>query len=133
MLLVRLPKSTLSDGFTTCGARIRKDDGGGHPMAEPLVKAMVFVTKHWVNTSGIAELIASAQYPLAEPRIAAIPVSELDVSNAGFVAVTFYPRMLENEKIKYVKALVPAHAVVVITEFKSRDELHALGFYKPKE
>lgn len=102
-------------------------------MAELPVKAMVFVTKHWVNTSGIAELVASAQYPLAEQRIVAIPVSEFDVSHASFVAVTFYPRMLENEKTKYVKALIPTHAVVIITEFKSRDELHALGFYRPKE
>ncbi len=95
---------------------------------EKLVKALVHVRQSWVETTGASTIFASANAALGHGGILAIPVTHWDISDQYFVEVTFYPRALESQPVKSLKAFIPKHEVVLIVELKSPEGMSALGY-----
>jgi hypothetical protein len=96
---------------------------------EELVKAFVHVRKTWANATGGGDVLASADV-LGHSDVLVIPVTRLDISDHYFVEVTFYPRALEHQPAKSIKAFIPKEAVILIVELKSPDAMSALGYKK---
>jgi hypothetical protein len=98
---------------------------------ERQVKALVYVRKTWVEGLGTENLFKTV-YQNEDATILIIPVAKLDVSDPYFVEIVFYPRMLEDDDVKSIKALVPKHEVLFVLEPPSSATISTLGFkYAP--
>jgi hypothetical protein len=95
---------------------------------DELVTAIVHVRQSWVETTGAAVIFASANVALGQDDMLAIPVTRWDISDEYFVEFTFYPRALENEPVKSIKALIPKKEVVLIVELKKPESMSTLGY-----
>src|ERR1700730_8589720 len=93
---------------------------------ERQVKALIYFSKFWWESTATPRLFA-AVYQNEQATILIIPVAKLDVSDPFFVEITFYPRMLEHDDQKSIKALIPKQEVVFILELDSVS-VSTLGF-----
>jgi hypothetical protein len=76
----------------------------------------------------VSAIFASANVALGQGDILGIPVTRWDISDEYFVEFTFYPRALEKEPVKSIKALVPKKEVVLIVELKKPE---GMGSFVP--
>jgi hypothetical protein len=97
---------------------------------EKLVKAFVHVRQSWVETTGGAEIFKSAHVPLGHAGILIIPVTHWDISDPYFAEITFYPKALESQPVKSLKAFIPKNEIVLIVELESPEGMSALGYKK---
>jgi hypothetical protein len=97
---------------------------------EKLVKAFVHVRQSWVETTGGTEIFRSANVALGHAGILVIPVTHWDISDQYFAEITFYPRALESQPVKSLKAFIPKNEIVLIVELKSPEGMSALGYKK---
>ena len=95
---------------------------------EKLVEALVCVRQSWVETTGASTVFGSASVAVEHGSILAIPATHWDISDQYFVEVTFYPRALETQPVKSLRAFIPKHEVVLIVELKSPEGMFALGY-----
>jgi hypothetical protein len=99
---------------------------------DELVTAIIHVRQSWVETTGASAIFVSANVALGQGDILGIPVTRWDISDEYFVEFTFYPKALENEPVKSIKALIPKKEVVLIVELKKPEGMGTLGYKTEK-
>ena len=94
---------------------------------ERALKGVVYLSKAWVEETGSSNLFQAVNIS-SDSTVLVVPVTKFDISDSYFVEIVFWPRALENHPMKWVKALVPKHAVIMVLDIKGPDVFPTLGY-----